>query len=524
MVLRVLAVVLAIITIAAAPTLATAQEPVRGGSLQSVLWPEPPGIMAGLFLQSSALLPTTKIFESLLTYDFTLTPHPNLAESWTVSPDGKTYTFRLRRNVKWHDGKPFSADDVVFTYGEYLIEVHPRARAVFQRAKVVKTDDHTVEFRLAEPFAPLIRSFDLCCLIVPAHLYKGTDFRKNPHNATPIGTGPFKFKEWKRGEYIHLVRNADYWRAGRPYLDEIFYRFVPDAASRAVALESQQVHLATQNDLELLDVTRLSKMPFIEVTTKGWEWGSPIVWIEMNTRRPPFNDKRFRQAVLHALDRTFIRDNVFQGWAKIATGPVHSGSPFYEPNVPKYGFDPARAEVLLDEMGLRRGSNGVRTTVKLLGLPYGEMWNRAAEYTRQALRKVGIDVVLEPSDAAGWSDRTRNWDFEMTMYFLTTMGDPALGVSRTFMSDNQKKGVLFTNHSGYANPKVDALFNRAAVAVSDAERKKLYSEVQKMLVEDAAVAWLVELVWPTVQNKKVHNAVINSVGPNGSFADVWLAK
>jgi peptide/nickel transport system substrate-binding protein len=465
------------------------------------------------------------MFESLLTYDFKLNPQPSLAESWTVSPDGLTYTFKLRHNVKWHDGKPFTADDVVFTFSEYLIDVHPRSKAVFQRTKIVKVDDYTVQFVLTEPFAPLLRSFDtIGAPILPAHLYKGTDFRKNPANANPVGTGPFRFKEWKRGEYIHLVRNNDYWRAGMPYLDEIYYRFIPDAASRALALESQQFQLATQNDLELTDAARLAKLPYLESTTKGWEWGSPISWIELNLRKAPFSDKRFRQALLYALDRRQFRDTVFQGFAKIATGPIHSDSPFYEPNVRQYEFNPAKAEALLDEMGLKRGPNGVRTTVKLLGLPYGEVWNRAAETTRQALRRVGIEVVLESSDAAGWVDRLKNWDFEMIMTYLTTLSDPALGVSRTFLSDNQRKGVPFTNEAGYSNPAVDALFREAAMTVDEARRKKLYSDVQKLLVEDAAMIWLVELQWPTVTNKRLHNVVINGLGPNSNFAETYLDK
>ena len=178
-----------------------AQTPVRGGILQSVLWPEPPGIVPGLFLQSPALLPGTKIFESLLTYDFNLAPQPMLAESWTISPDGRKYSFKLRRNVKWHDGKPFTADDVVFTFSQFLVDVHPRSKPVFQRTKVTKVDDFTVEFALEKPFAPLIRSFDtIGAPILPAHIYRGSDFRKNPANARPVGPGPFKFKEWKRGE------------------------------------------------------------------------------------------------------------------------------------------------------------------------------------------------------------------------------------------------------------------------------------------------------------------------------------
>lgn len=503
----------------------TAQTPTRGGSLQSILWPEPPGIVPGLFLQSPALLPGTKIFESLLTYDFKLEPQPSLAQSWTVSPDGTRYTFKLQRNVKWHDGKPFTADDVLFTFGEFLVDVHPRSKAVFQRTKVTKEDDYTVVFTLSEPFGPLIRSFDtIGAPILPAHLYRGTDFRKNPANANPVGTGPFRFKEWKRGEYIHLVRNPDYWRAGLPHLDEIYYRFIPDAASRALAMESQQFHIATQNDLELIDTARLAKLPYLEQTANGWEWGAPIAWIELNLRKAPFNDKRFRQAMMHALDRRQFKDNIFQGFAKIATGPIHSSSPYYDPDVRQYDFNIAKAEALLDEMGLKKGPNGVRATVKLLGLPYGEVWNRAAESTRQALRRVGIEVVLESTDAAGWVDRLKNWDFEMIMTYLTTLSDPALGVSRTFLSDNQRKGVPFTNEAGYSNPQVDALFKEAASTVDDARRRKLYSDVQKLLVEDAAVIWLVELQWPTVMNKRLRNAVINGLGPNGSFAEAWLAR
>ncbi len=509
---------------APAQTAASADKPVRGGTLQSVLWPEPPGIVPGLFLQSPALLPGTKIFESLLTYDFKLDPKPGLAESWTISPDGRTYTFKLRRNVKWHDGKPFTADDVVFTCGEYLVDVHPRSKAVFQRTKVSKVDDYTVKFELAQPFAPLIRSFDtIGAPILPAHLYKGTEFRKNPTNANPVGTGPFMFKEWKRGEYIHLVRNPNYWREGRPYLDEIYYRFVPDAASRALAIEGQQFQIATQNDLELIDAARLAKMPYLYATDKGWEWGAPIAWIELNLRKPPFDDKRFRQAVMYAIDRNQMRDTIFSGFAKVATGPIHSSSPYYEPNVRRYDYDPAKAEALLDEMGLKKGANGVRTTIKLLGLPYGEVWNRAAESTRQALRRVGIDVQLESTDAAGWVDRLKNWDFEMIMTYLTTLSDPALGVSRTFLTDNQRKGVPFSNESGYSNPKVDELFNAAAGEIDDAKRKQLYSQVQKLLVDDAAVIWLVELQWPTVMNKRLHDAVITGLGPNETFADAWLA-
>jgi peptide/nickel transport system substrate-binding protein len=508
------------------PNAAFAQgTPQRGGTLNSTLWPEPPGLVIGLWLNAPTLLAGTKMFEGLLTYDFELNPKPMLAERWEIAPDGKRYVFHLRRNATWHDGRPFTSDDVVFTCGEYLTQVHPRSRPVFQRTRVRALDPHTVEFTLENPFAPLIRNFDaIGAPIVPAHIYRGTEFRQNPANANPVGTGPFKFQEFRRGSHIHLVRNPNYWQAGKPHLDEIYYRFIPDAVGRSLAIEQSRADIATQDDIDRTDVRRLGALPHLEMTTKGWEWGSPISWLEMNVRKAPFNDKRFRQAVLYALNREFIRDAVFSGLAKVATGPIHSSNPFYDPNVMAYPHDPARAQALLDEMGLRRGAGGTRTSIKLLGLPYGEVWNRLNEYVRQALANVGIAVQIENTDVAGWGDRTRNWDFDMTIYFLTTLADPALGVSRSYATESIRQGVLFGNHSGYSNPQVDDLFARAARGTSDPERKQLYSQVQKILVEDAAVAWMVELQWATFINRRARNLVTNGLGPNDHFADAWLAR
>ncbi len=504
---------------------AAAQAPQKGGILNSTLWPEPPGIVIGVNINAPTLLPATKMFEGLMTYDFNLAPIPVLAESWQVAPDGLTYTFKLRQNVKWHDGKPFTAEDVVFSFNEFMPQVHSRSKPTFERVKTVAVDPHTVRLELKEPYAPLIRSFDtLSAPIMPAHLYKGTDFRANPINQTPVGTGPFKFKEWKKGEYIHLVRNDSYWQAGKPHLDAIYYRFIPDSASRALALETGQVQLAAQTDIEFVDVARLGKIPGLVVTTKGWEWNSTISWIELNNRRKPFDDPRFRRAILHALDREFIRTNIFFGLAKVATGPLHSSSPFYDPNVPLYPFDTAKATALLDEMGLKPDGSGVRARVKLLGLPYGELWNRLSEYIRQALGKVGIQVTLESSDVAGWGNRFANWDYDMTTTFLSMLADPALGVSRTYLTSNIRKGVLFTNTSGYSNPEVDALFAKAAGSTDEGQRKQLYSQIQKIVAGEAPIAWLVEIQWPTIHSAKLRDAIINGFGPNDSFADAWLAK
>src|SRR5690606_15398236 len=287
---------------------------------------------------------------------------------------------------------------------------------------------------------------------------------------------------------------------------------------------TEQIQLATQNDIELVDLARLEAMPHLAITTKGWEWGAPISWLEMNIRRKPFDDVRFRKAVMYALDHEFIRDSIFFGYANVPTGPIHSSSPFYTDDVTRYPHDPEKAKALLDEMGLQPDGNGVRVEVGLLGLPYGELWDRLSQYIRQALGEVGVSVKLEAADVAGWGSRISNWDVDMSTTYLTTLSDPALGVARSYITENQQKGVLFTNTSGYSNPKVDSLFAEAAREPNEEKRREIYHEVQRIIADEVALAWLVELQWPTVYNSKLKNVVRNGLGPNDNFAEAYFEE
>ncbi|CAH2602955.1 ABC transporter substrate-binding protein [Rhodovastum atsumiense] len=508
-------------TAAPAPAPAT---PVRGGTLNAIIQPEPPLLVMGLNQQAPTQTVAGKIYESLLTYDFELNPKPSLARAWEVSADGLTYTFHLQDGVKWHDGAPFSARDVVFTFKTFLMETHPRARALFGRCSSIEAiDDTTVVFRLSEPFPAFLQCFEVSnAPLMPAHIYEGTDFRANPKNATPIGTGPFRFDEWVKGSHIHLVAFPEYWQKGKPYLKDIYFRIIPDAASRALALETGEVMQSQFTDIEPFDVPRLVKNPKLQMTKKGYEFVAPLMWLELNTRVKPLDDKRFRQAIMYALDRQFIRDKIWFGLGRVATGPINSVTKFYDPNVRKYPYDPAKAKALLDEMGLKPDAKGVRASLKFMPLPYGETWLRLGEYIKQALGRVGIAITLESTDAAGWGRREANWDFDITANMLYQYADPAIGVARTYLSSNIRKGVMFTNTMGYSNPEVDTLFEQAAREVDPAKRQALYSRLQKILVEDVPVAWLLELEFPTIQSRRLHNAITTAIGVNETYADAWL--
>lgn len=495
----------------------------QGGTLTAIVQPEPPILMLGLNQQAPTQYVAGKIYQSLLTYDHDLKPQPSLAKSWKVSSDGLTYTFELQRGVKWHDGKPFSAADVVFSVDKFLRETHPRGRLVINKyiASVTALTDSTVEFKLKESFSPFMSLFVVDNMpMVPKHIYEGTDYRTNPANQTPIGTGPFKFKEWKKGSHIVLTRNNEYWKEGKPFLNEIVFRVIPDAASRAVAFERGDVQVLRGGDVDNVDVKRLKAMPNIEMTTKGWEMYAPLAFMSMNQRKPPFDNVKVRQAVMHAINRKFIVDNIFFGMGKIATGPIASTTLYYDKNVPQYPYDLKKARALIAESGVNVGA----TPIKLLSFPYGSAWERLAEYTRQSLEQIGFKVQIDAADAGGWAKRSGDFDFDLTFNFTYQYGDPALGVARHFLSTNSIKGSPFVNNQGYKNLKVDELFSTAAAARTPELRQRLYSEVQNVLVSEVATGALFEIEYATFYPKHIKNLVTTGIGLNESFDNVYFDK
>jgi len=497
---------------------------VKGGTLVGIVQPEPPILMSGINQLGPTLYVAGKIYQGLLTYSPDLKPQPSLAKSWTISDDGLTYTFTLQDGVQWHDGKPFTSADVVFTVDKFLRETQPRVRTIIDKyiASIRAIDDHTVEFKLKSPFAPFIYVFEAGSIpIIPKHLYEGTDYKTNPANLKPVGTGPFMFKEWKRGSYIKLVRNPHYWKKGLPYLDEVVFRVIPDAASRAVAYERGDVSVLRGGDVDNVDVARLCKLPNTKCSNKGWEMYSPHAYMVMNMRKPPFDNVKVRQAVMYAIDRQFIVDNILFGLGRVATGPIASTTLLYDGNVRQYKYDPAKARELIKESGVDLS----KTTVRLMPLPYGASWDRIAEYIKQSLEQVGFKVKTEPvSDAGSWFNRISNWDFDLTISYAFQYGDPGLGVSRLYLSSNIVKGTHTANVQGYRNPKADELLTKGDTATTLEERQKYYSEAQRLLVDEVANGYLFEIINPTIYRSDIKNLIKSAVGVSDSFDDVYIEK
>jgi peptide/nickel transport system substrate-binding protein len=498
-----------------------------------IVQPEPPTLAAYLNTSTGTRELSMKIYESLMNLDFGLKPVPNLAKAWTLSPDAKSVTFRLQEGVRWHDGKPFTSADVQFSIMEVLRKSHPLGRVFLQAVNAVEAPDPmTAVLKLDHPAPYLFAGLaDTNSPIIPSHLFAGTDVTTSAYANKPIGTGPFKFTTWERGQYIRLDRNPDYWKPPLPYLDGIVARFIPDSESRANALETGDVLFAGYaGGVPLEDAKRLAALPNLVMTTKGLEFLNAFVVMDINTRRTPWDDARVRRAVAYAIDRKFVLDNVWAGFGKPATGPISSNltaKGIYTSDVRHYNVPngPEIANKLLDEAGHPRAANGTRFEMVLDITPYGPEWQRFGDYVRQAFAKIGIKAMLRYEDVPTWLRRIyTDYDFEITINNSGTFDDPVIGVDRYYKSSNIIKGVPFSNDSQWSSPRTDALMASAAIEPDPAKRAAMYHEFQQLVVDASPYVWVIEQTVPNIYNKRVHNAIVSGVGYLDSFRDIWLSK
>ena len=472
-------------------------------------------------------LAVSSVFSLLTKSDYSLNPRPDLAESWKVSEDGLTYIFSLVKNATWHDGKPFTSADVKFTFAEVLNKHHPRGTVVLKAVDSIETPDpYTVIFKLKHPYDPLMKFIGNEAFIIPKHLYENTDVLKNPYNVKPIGTGPFIFKEWKKGSHITLERNPAYFRKGLPYVDKIVVKIVPDAASRMIAFESGEIDYLYYVNLPSSEISRFKNRPGFVVTSKGHEVGPSIMMICFNLRKAPFNNLKVRQAIAHAIDRDYIEEKADYGLGKPAIGPIASATSWaFNPNVTKYDFNPKKAEQSLDEAGYPKGPDGIRFKTSLIADRGDFLYAKGAEIIRDNLAKIGISVDLKLMDRASMVDATYvRWDFDMQVHGLGTGPDPAIAVARTYVSTNIKP-VPFANASGYSNKEVDDLFALAEKAPTVKKRAEYYYKVQEILVKDLPYFWISEYglnsAWRD-EFRGLHSWCARSFMSYGD--DVWWVK
>jgi peptide/nickel transport system substrate-binding protein len=500
--------------------------PRRGGTLILAATTDPSTLNCGIESSQIVALVTSNIYSGLVHLDEQSNPHPELARSWEISDDGLVYTFRLRENVKWHDGVPLTSADVKFSFENLVGKYNARGREAYRNIKSIETPNaQTVKINLKKPYSPfmeILTVHDGC--IMPKHLYEGTDVLRNPHNSTnPIGTGPFKFKEWAKGDHITLVRNENYFKKGRPFLDSIIYRIIPNASTRAIAFETGEVNgIFASQSFPYQHADRLKKLPNVILK----DIGSPtVIGLHFNFKdNPILAKKEVRQAIAHAIDKQFLVEKGLRGVGTIVDSIIPPGIPWaYNAKAPKYPFDVKKANALLDEAGQPRGSSGMRFSLRLSYEAGNDNSERPAEILREQLKAVGIDVKLERLERSVMLNKVfQKYDYDLWLGPLTTRGHPALGVARSYTTSSIT-GQPFTNFTRYSNPKVDKLFDLAAATTKRAEEVKAYHEIQDIIMRDLPTVPLADRMQLNIIRDEFRGA-FTSTETYERLDEVWWTK
>jgi peptide/nickel transport system substrate-binding protein len=469
-----------------------AETPVSGGTFVNMIAADPDSLNPNLSSSSDSVWAVGGVYSGLVQLNEKLEPLPDLADSWTISPDGLRYEFKLNQNARFHDGTPVTSDDVKYTVEDVSGKYQSLFLPAYQNMASIETPDpHTIVFTLKGPSAVLMQSLGVGQLnVLPKHLYDGSDPRQNPHNQNPIGSGPYKFKEWVKGDHITLVRNDDYFK-GRPNLDEYVARIIPDPGARVAAFQKGDIDYIGAVYVPREAVPDLRKVPGVQINEHAGQSGNQLLMF--NLQRKPLDDVRVRQAIASGIDQQAVVDKAYFGIAATpATSHLMADLPnFYDPDVKLPKYDVAKANLLLDEAGTTRGPDGTRFKLGIAFTSTLDADRRSAEVVKDNLRDVGIQVDLQPEETATigkdvWTDA----NFDMVTVGLTSRGDPAIGISRLYHTLGI--GVSFANGPRYSNPEVDQLFDLGDKSVDLDVRKQAYKQVQEILARDLPAFPLVD--------------------------------
>ncbi len=465
------------------------------------------------------------VFNGLVKYDKDVNIAGDLAESWDVSDDGLVITFRLRSGVRWHDGQPFTAKDVEFTYKRLIDpDVKTPYGADFERIKSLEVvDDYTVRITYKEPFSPALSSWGMP--IMPGHILKKEDLNTTSYSRRPIGTGPYKFKRWKTGERIELVSNHDYFE-GRPYIDRYIFRVIPDEATIFLELQTQGVDMAALTPLQF---TRQTGNNFFKNHYRKFRYPSfGYTYMGYNLSDAKFRDLRVRQAIDYAVNKEEIINVIFFGLARIVTGPFMPEHWSYNHKVGAVPYDPARAKELLKEAGwddtdgdgwVEKEGEEFEFTV-LVNQGNAERM-RSAELIQRYLKDIGIRVkirVVEWSALVNEFINKRRFEAVLMGWFLSRDPD----CYDIWHSSRTREGEF--NFIGYKNEKVDKLLEEGRRTFDPAQRERIYHEIHSLIHEDEPCLFLYAPEALPIVHKRFRNIYSSPIGIGYNFIKWYAPK
>lgn len=462
------------------------------------------------------------VYNGLVKYDKDLNITGVLARTWTFSNGGKTITFILRDDVRWHDGKPFTSADALFTY-EMLVASTTRTAYASDYLVVTKAeapDKYTFRVSYEKPFATALESWGM--RIIPKHIYEGQDINTHPANRNPIGTGPYTFKEWITDQRIVLEANDDYFE-GRPKIDQYLYYILPDQSVQFLELR--------QGTLSMMAPTPDQYNGYEQFFYQYNKYRYPAFqydYIAFNLNNPLFQDVRVRKALAHGINKKAIIDAVYQGLAVPATGPFPPTSWAFNPEVKNLDFDPEKAKSLLADAGWidtnkdgildKAGKNFEFTLVTNNG---NDVRRMIAEISQNSLEKIGIKMEVRLIE---WTVFITKYiddkNFEAVLLGWSLSQDP--DAYSIWHSEQTKKGQY--NFVSYKNTEVDHLLVEGRHTIGNDKRKPIYRKIHQLIADDVPYIFLVNPESRPVVHKKIQGVEKAPAGIGWNFKDWYIPK
>jgi len=486
---------------------ARGQTPRDGGTFISARTTEATGLDPQLVPAFSRSARSPLMYNQLVRFEPDMTAVPELAESWQVSPDGLTWTFKLRQGVKFHDGQELTSADVKFTF-DRLFEKSPGKSDFIAVDKVEPAGKHAVRFVTKEPFAGLLAALGgfWGFIINEAGVKKHGDLNK-----AAVGTGPFMLEDWKVEQQMTLKKNPAYFKKGLPHVDQVFLRIIPDEANIVAALRTGQIHHAFIEDNKNLNLLKDEKtLTGYRSSRLGYDF------LNINASRGPLKDVRVRQAISWAVDRAQIMRVAASGFGRLtapATAPMKQWQLPEEQWMKYYKPDVERAKKLMAEAGQSAGFS-----VKLGVIPTFPTMVSGAPVVAAQLKRIGINVEIENVEYAVWIKRWLAKDFDLTMNTTPGYADPDTAFFRALHST---KGQ---NWNSWSVPDLDALLEEGRRTMDAKKRKEIYDRAQIMILENVPHLWLfsadtIDFVQATVKGFRQHPTTLLY-----GFEGVWFER
>ncbi|WP_414691714.1 peptide-binding protein [Novimethylophilus sp.] len=487
-----------------------------GGTMVDAMSGEPSGLIPMIAGESAASAIASHIFNSLLKYDRDLELEGELAQSWEVSKDQKTITFRLKPNLKWADGAPLTSADVLFTW-QLVTDDKTRTPygSDYKLVNKAETPDAlTFRASYAQPYAPALDSW-AGLQILPKHLLEKQDINNTPFARKPVGSGYYRLEEWRSGERISLIRNPAS-ALGPPRIDRLVSRFIPDPASQFLELMADNIDVMNLNPIQYARIVP-ARPELNKKIALYKELGNGYTYLGFNLRHQPFDDKRVRQAINYAINKQELIDGVLLGLGEPVAAPYKPGTRWVNPQLKPYAYDVEKARRLLKEAGFEDhdGDGILDRAGKPLAFEILTNQNKQREMSavliQRRLKEIGIDAKIRVLEWASFLGRyIKTGDFDVVVLGWSLSLDPD---QFSIWHSSQNKPGQF-NFINYNNPQVDKLLEQGRLELDPDKRMKIYHEFSRILLEDSPIVYLYEGYGLPAISKRVRG-IDNTLPPAG---------